>query len=114
MGEGTRIFRNTNNQNKHRPEASCRLGEVVQKLLDERISPRQAGYGAIAEVWEQILPKQLLDHCEIADVTGGKLTVKDDSPSYKYELHLCSKELLEELQLHCPKLRLRKIKFILA
>jgi hypothetical protein len=82
--------------------------------MAERISPRQASFDAVVEVWRQVLPAELLQHCEITDVSGGQLKVQVDSPSYKYELQLCSAELLEELQRRCPKVRLTKIKFVVA
>jgi hypothetical protein len=40
--------------------------------------------------------------------------VQVDSPSYVYELQLCSSELLNELQQQCPKARLTRIKFVVA
>jgi hypothetical protein len=82
--------------------------------MTEQISPRQARFDAVAEVWRQALPAELCRHCEITDVTGGQLKVQVDSPSYKYELQLCGSELLEELQRQCPKVRLTKIKFVVA
>jgi hypothetical protein len=82
--------------------------------MAEQISPRQARFDAVAEVWKQVLPAELCRHCEITDVSGGQLKVQVDSPSYKYELQLCGSELLEELQRQCPKVRLTKIKFVVA
>jgi hypothetical protein len=79
-----------------------------------QVSPRQAKYGAVVELWQRILPLELRRHCEITDISGGQLTVRVDSPSYKYELHLCGSEILKELQRQCPKLRLTKIKFVVS
>jgi len=92
-------------------QTTIRLGQVVQQLIDERISPRQARFSQVAAVWSQLLPAELCRHCEIVDISGGQLKVQVDSPSYMYELQLCSSELLEELQRQCPKARLTKIKF---
>jgi hypothetical protein len=82
--------------------------------MAEQISPRQARFDAVAEVWRQVLPAELCRHCEVTDVSGGQLKVQVDSPSYKYELQLCGSELLGELQRQCPKVRLTKIKFVVA
>jgi len=82
--------------------------------MDKRISPQQARFSEIAEVWSRLLPAELCGHCEIIDISGGQLTVQADSPSYKYELQLCSSELLEELQRQCPRTRLTKIKLVVA
>jgi predicted nucleic acid-binding Zn ribbon protein len=90
------------------------LGQVAQQLIDERISPLQARFSRIAEVWSGLLPAELAGHCEIVDISGGQLTVQADSPSYVYELQLCSSELLKGLQRQCPKVRLSRIKFVVG
>ncbi len=94
--------------------SAASLGQVAQQLLDKRISPQQARFRQIAEAWSRLLPAELCGHCEIVDISGGQLNVQVDSPSYKYELQLCSSELLEELQRQCPRVRLTKIKLVVA
>ncbi len=96
------------------PKGTVKLGDAVRQLLDEHISPMQAKYSEVAELWSQLLPAELCRHCEIVDVSGGELKVRVDSPAYKYELQLCSSEILEELQQQCPRIRLTKIKFVVA
>ena len=82
--------------------------------MDDQISPRQAQFSEVAEIWNRLLPAELCGHCEIIDISGGQLKVQVDSPSYMYELQLCSSELLKELQQQCPRVRLAKIKFVAA
>jgi len=82
--------------------------------LDWQISPRQAVFSEVAETWSQMLPDELARHCEIVDISAGLLKVQVDSPSYMYELQLCSSELLDELRQECPRARLTKIKFVVA
>ena len=95
-------------------DRTARLGDVAQTFVTKWVEPRQARFGGVVEVWSQLLPAELCKHCEIVDVTGGKLKVRVDSPAYKYELQLCSSELLKELQQKCPKARLTEIKFVIA
>jgi predicted nucleic acid-binding Zn ribbon protein len=97
-----------------RPDRTVGLGQAAQQFMTEQVSPRQARFGAVLEIWSGLLPAELARHCEIVDVSGGQLKVKVDSPAYKYELQLCSSELLRELQQQCPKARLTKIKFVVA
>ena len=87
------------------------LGRVAQQLLAERILPQQAKFSQIDEVWRELLPTELHAHCEVVGISGGQLDVQVDSPSYVYELQLCSSELLAELQRQCPRVRLTRIKF---
>lgn len=82
--------------------------------MDEQIFPKQARFSQIAEVWSRLLPTQLAGHCEIVELSSGQLDVQVDSPSYMYELQLCSSELLKELQRQCPKARLTRIKLVVA
>jgi hypothetical protein len=90
---------------------TARLGDAVKQLMENQILPRQAKFGAIAELWSQLLPAELHRHCKLADVAGGQLKVLVDSPTHLYELRLCSSQLLEELQQQCPRARIKKIKF---
>jgi hypothetical protein len=96
------------------PNGTVKLDDAVRQLLDEHISPMQAKYSEVAELWSQLLPSELCRHCEIVDISGGELKVRAVSPAYKYELQLCSSEILEELQQQCPRVRLTKIKFVVS
>jgi len=93
---------------------TTKLGDVVKQLVEERISPQQANFVSIAQLWSQLLPVELWRHCEIADMRGGQLKVLVDSPSYMHELRLCSSQLLEQLQQWCPQARIRRIKFAIG
>ena len=114
MDEIERLQNTLKCRRTHKPYSAAGLGEVAQQLMDRQISPRQAVFSEVAETWSQMLPAELGGHCEIVDISGGLLKVRVDSPSYMYELQLCSSELLEELQQHCPKARLTKVKFVVA
>ncbi len=99
---------------KQKPNKTVRLGDVVKQLVENQVSPRQAKFEIIAEVWSRLLTADLRRHCEIADISGGQLKVLVDSPSYVYELRLCGSELLEELQQQCPRAQIKKIKFVIG
>ena len=86
----------------------------MRELIESRISPQQAVFSSVAEVWSQLLPAGLHEHCEITGIFGGELKVQVDSPAYLYELKLCSSELVGELQSRCSKARIQAIKFVLA
>lgn len=114
MCEREQLSNSAEGRTRRRMDRAVRLGEAVQQLMAERISPRQAKFDTVAEIWRQVLPAELCQHCEISGISGGQLKVQVDSPSYMYELQLCSCELLKELQGQCPKVRLTKIKFVVA
>lgn len=99
---------------KSKVERLERLGDTLSGLMDKRISPRQARFGPVAELWDQLLPEGLGRHCRIADISGGQLKVVVDSAPYAHELRMCGSELLEELQRQCPRARITKIKFVVS
>jgi len=114
MDEIERLQNTLKCRRTRKPYNAASLGQIAQQLLDGQISPRQAVFSEVAESWSQMLPDELGRHCEIVDISGGLLKVRVDSPSYTYELQLCSSELIEELQQQCPRARLTKIKFVVA
>lgn len=101
-------------QRKRYMDRAVRLGDVTRELLENRISPQQAKFAPIAELWSQLLPDELGRHCKIVDISGGQLKVSVDLPVYMYELRLCSSELLGELQRQCPRGHIKKIKFVVG
>jgi hypothetical protein len=114
MDEDERLLNATRWRRSWKSYRAANLGQVAQQLLDKRVSPQQTRFSQIIEVWDRLLPAGLYGHCEIVDISGGQLEVQVDSPSYKYELQLCSSELLDELQRQCPRVRLTKIKLVVA
>ena len=112
MGEGAQIFNYIRQNKMRKPDRITSIGEAADQFMGKQVSPRQKRYGAVIEIWRQVLPEELCRHCEIIDISGGQLMVRVDSPSYKYELHLCSSEILKELQRQCPSARLTRVKLI--
>jgi len=114
MDEGEQLLRDAvKGRLVKKCDRTAKVGDVAQTFVTRWVSPRQARFGAVVEVWSRLIPAELCKHCEIVDVSGGQLKVRVDSPSYKYELQLCSSELLKELQQQCPKVRLTEIKFVI-
>jgi hypothetical protein len=93
---------------------AARLGDVAKELMETRISPRQARFGSIPEIWNRILPEEFRRHCKIAGFSGGRLKVLVDLPAYMYEMQLCSSEILSELNCQCPRAHIKKIQFVLG
>ncbi len=100
-------------QEVNKPDKMIRIGDVVQKLMDNQLSPRQEASDVIDGLWRQLLPAELILHSRIAEISSGQLKVQVDSASYMYELQLCSSGLLNELQRLCPQVRVKEIKFVL-
>ena len=114
MNEEGQLQRTMKWRAKRHMDGAVTLGECARELMENRISPQQAKFGLVADVWSQLLPTELGLHCKIADISHGQLKVLVDSPPYMYELQLCSSELVGELQQQCPRAHIKKIKFVVA
>ena len=114
MDEIERLQNTLKCRRTRKPYSATGIGQIVQQYLDGQVSPRQAVFSEVAEALSRMLPEELARHCEIVDISAGLLKVLVDSPSYMYELQLCSSELLGELRQQCPRARLTKIKFAVA
>ncbi len=99
-----------NHQKKRRANKAVCLGEVMSEFMEARIAPQFNRFSSVAKLWDELLPAGLAEHCEIVEISAGRLKVQVDSPSYMYELQLCRSELLRELQRHSA-IRIKDIKF---
>jgi hypothetical protein len=109
--EDEQLRRAVERQASYRADKSfTSLGDVLSELVEGRISPQQTRFELITEAWSQLLPTELYQHCKIVDISGGRLKVTVDSPSYMYEMRLLSRELLRELAQWCPRARIKEIK----
>ena len=111
MGEGEQLCGTAGRGTERKPGQAVKLGDVLSELMQARISPQRERADSITQAWSWLLPKELYEHCCLADISGGEIEVRADSPSYVYELQLCGAELLEQLQRQCPRARIKKIKF---
>jgi hypothetical protein len=94
---------------KTRPE---KLGVIADRFLTECVIPKQARFSSLEKSWLEILPSELAAHSSIQGLSAGQLMVRVDSPSHKYEMQLCSSEILQQLKVSCPAARIEKIKII--
>jgi predicted nucleic acid-binding Zn ribbon protein len=95
-------------------EKPQQLGDALVELMENRIAPRRARFRSVAEVWEQLLPAEMRRHCRVADIRGGRLKVVAESPSYQFELRLCSSELVKELAVRCPRAKIERIEIVIG
>lgn len=96
------------------PAQTTKLGNVISELVENRISPLHTKFGLITELWERIIPAELRQHCKIASISGARLKVLADSPSFASELRWYSQSLLKEIQQQCPKVRIKDIECVVG
>jgi len=114
MDDSQQLSHIADRRTKQKPDRTVRLGDTIDQLMESRISPQQARFSAVAELWSQLLPDGLRRHCKIADFNAGQLKVLVDLPPYMHELRLCSSELLKELQQRCPRAQIKRIKLVVS
>ena len=95
-------------------EGPQRLGDAVVKLMESQIAPRRDRLQPVTEVWQQLLPAELRQHCRIAGIAGGRLKVVANSPAHQFELRLCSAELVKELAVRCPRAKIERIDIVVG
>jgi predicted nucleic acid-binding Zn ribbon protein len=101
-------------QAKSRVETAVSLGDVLSEIMERRVLPIQSKFESISKAWRNLLPSGICEHCRIDDISGGRLKIIADSPSYMYELQLLSCELLQELSKRCPGTRIKEIKAVVG
>jgi predicted nucleic acid-binding Zn ribbon protein len=65
---------------------------------------------SVVDMWEELLPSGFYEHCNIAGISKGVLTIEAEAGPYMHELRVLSEELLEHIKDKCPRSGIRKIK----
>jgi hypothetical protein len=93
------------------------LKDVLAKFIEpgpDALAKRYETTNKISQLWTQLLPPVLAEHCRIVEFSQGQITVEADSPSFLYEMRISSQQLIQYLRQGCPSAKIRAIKVILA
>ena len=112
MNPEEQLRRVVSQRKTNKPSSTTKLSDALAELLEKHISPKQSCYEFVKGVWDEILPAELTQHTSIDQIERGNLKICVDSPSYMYELKLCSSKLLRYLQQRCVDAKIRKITFV--
>ncbi len=72
-------------QRRARPEADPSIGGLVVGVA-ERAARTQRRLGALTDVWESLVPAEIVAHTRLTSLRGGVARVVVDSASTAYEL----------------------------
>jgi hypothetical protein len=86
----------------------CRMGDLVGPFV-QALRPLHERYDSLAQVWDDLLPDNLRDHCRLGSLADGSIKVFADESSYLCELQWCRSDLLRQLQRLCPTAKVRRI-----
>jgi len=99
-------------QQRRAGDAVVPLSQPLSLLMKRTLAKRARQLGALATVWDDLVPEDLRDHTALEGFTGGTLTVTVDSASHRFQLQtLLASGLLKELQARLP-MALNKIKLV--
>lgn len=97
---------------QYRPKHSdLRLGEEIQKYihLHQKSLEKNA---LLMEVWENLIPPLLQEHCRPDRRRGNTLYIQADPGAYMHQMQLIAGELLERINEQLPRSGIQKIKII--
>ena len=86
------------------------LGDQMVQFYKQSVQRRQTKLAQLAERWVVLVPQTLSDHCALAGMTRGTLTVLVDNASHLFELkQLLLAGLEQQILMACRSTGLRKI-----
>ena len=91
-----------------------RLGDVLVSMMANKIMPQQELFCRASDIFNNLLPAEIYEHCRIDGLYNGQLRVIVDSPTYMYQLQIYNSDILAELKRQCSKYRIKKIKFAIG
>jgi len=92
---------------------ATRLGLNARAYLDNQ-DARLRKNCLVVDVWRQVLPIMLYEHCRLAGISGGVLRVEAEPGPYMHQMRMVSGELLEHLQNRCRRAGIKKIVIVAA
>ena len=88
------------------------LANLVDKFVRREVAPRQKKLSRLGQAWQELLPKELLEHTCLENLYCDTLRVLvDDAPSL-FELNQIKEELLDQLREFCPNIAPAQIRFV--
>lgn len=73
-------------QQKQRPDRISQLGHPITMLMKHTLAKRVKQLGALAEIWDDIIPDAIRDHTALESYNRGILTVMVDSAPHRFQL----------------------------
>ncbi len=96
-------------------DRTTHLGAFLNEEFKRTCTKPYRKLGKLAEIWQEIVPGDLLEHTALVSFQRGILTVAVDSSSRLYQLdRLLAERLLAELRSRFKSTALRKVKTIVA
>ena len=98
-------------QKRYKPRKGKLLGQFANDFFKKKISKRHKRLQQISEVWQELLPQEILEHSCIDDLSRGVLRITVDSHVHYAELDMLVRSgLADQILEAAPSLPAFKIK----
>ncbi len=91
-----------------RPDSTKKLGAQIELYLNEKQTGLKKNT-LVVDLWREILPVELQDHCTLAGISRGTLLLEVDPGPYMHEMKIINTALLNEIQDRCPGAGIKRI-----
>ena len=97
---------------QRKPYKIASVGDVLKGYVRGNIRPKKR-QSPVIEAWKKVLPPALESACRIESFKGGVLRVAVSEPSYKFQMEMLKRELIQSLQEQIKgNAKLKDIKFV--
>ena len=111
MNDDEKLLRSVGTWRKKPASRSESVGSIANSYLGGK-SREFKRNATVVDTWQDVLPGGFYEHCSLASISGGVMTLYVDPGPYMHELRLISGELLGHIQERCPQAGIRKISLI--
>ncbi len=97
---------------QRRPYKIPCVGDIIKGYVSGSIRPKKR-QSPVIEAWKKVIPPAFEDACRIESFKGGVLKVAVSEPSYKFQMEMLKRELIQSLQEQIKgSAKLKDIKFV--
>ncbi|HIJ72073.1 MAG TPA: DUF721 domain-containing protein [Planctomycetes bacterium] len=106
-----RILLQVNTGRRLQEKKAARLGLNTRAYLDKQGALLRRNC-AVVDVWEEVLPTNLYEHCRLSGISGGVLRIETEPGPYMHQMSMVRDELLEHIQNRCRASGIKKIAIV--
>lgn len=81
--------------------------EKTLKVKEKKASP-------LVAAWKEVVPDGFKEYCKIQKVERGVMMVTVSDGAFLFQLQTMKKELIDEIQSRCKRVKLKDIKFVIG
>lgn len=104
-----KFLQSAQRQQRSPVSSTYRLDGIADAYVREK-SAELGRAASVVDMWGELLPLGFYEHCNIAGISKGVLSIEAEPGPYMHELRVLTEELLEHIKDRCPRCGIRKIK----